>query len=131
MSPKGILCAALVSSGAVACAPIAPFGVAAPLQCRASGLWRLERHHERDVQGAWVVLAMAPWESWLTGFQLSDGRGGNVKLRVSNVSRDEVALTANQSQQDRESSIFTRSATVGCAFYSAEDVESYRSRRQR
>jgi hypothetical protein len=128
---KSVVAAALVASGAVGCTHALASRVAAPLQCRASGLWILERHHERDAHTAWVTLAMAPWETWKAGFQLSDGRGGSLTLRVSDVSRDEVALTANQAEQDRRPSVFTRGSTVGCAFYAVDDVESYRFRRQR
>jgi len=131
VSPKAIVGAALLASGALGCAHAPALGVAAPLQCRANGLWTLERHPARDVQGTWLILAMAPWDSWTTGFRLSDGQSGSLTLRVSDVSRDQLALIARQAEQDREPTIFTRGSTVGCAFYAADDVETYRFRRQR
>ncbi len=127
---KGIVRAACFAIGALACAHVSPSGVAAPLQCRARGLWTLERHGVGDVRDTWVILAMAPWDSWQTGFQLSDGRGGNLLLRVSAVFGEQVALTARQAEADREPTIFTR-GSVGCAFYSRDEAESYRFRRER
>ena len=73
---------------------------------------------------------MAPWDSWQSGFQLSDGRGGSLLLRVSAVFGEQVALTARQAEADREPTIFTR-GSVGCAFYSRDEAESYRFRRER
>ncbi len=127
---KGIVRAAGIAIGALACAHVSPSGMAPPLQCRARGLWTLERHGASDVRDAWVILAMAPWDSWQTGFQLSDGQGGSLLLRVSGVFGEQVSLTARQAAMDREPTIFTR-GSVGCAFYSRDEAESYRFRRER
>ena len=65
---KGIVRAAGIAIGALACAHVSPSGMAPPLQCHARGLWTLERRGAGDVRDAWVILAMAPWDSWQTGF---------------------------------------------------------------
>ena len=126
-------CGALGALLAAACATTAAPGprMLAPTGCRSSGLWVLERHDQDALPSYWVTIAMAPWESWTTGFLLADGRGASLSVRMSEADGGRLAITARQDDLDREPTVFARSSVGPCTFYAAGQSETYRFRRER
>jgi hypothetical protein len=102
-----------------------------PKACRASGLWVLDRHTSETQGDRWETLAMAPWSTWAAGFALADGRGGSLALRVSYTTGDRIDLTGEQAGVEQDPTVFMRSTTSGCAFYTTTDAVVYRFRRER
>ncbi len=116
---------------AAACATAPAPQMAAPTGCRASGLWVLERHDQDALADYWVTIAMAPWANWTTGFLLTDGRGGSLKVRMSETDGGRIAVTAREDDVDREPAVFARSPTGTCTFVATGQYETYRFRRER